>query len=98
MAPHALIDLHDVSGYNPSQRFLEELMVPPSSYRKSKPYLTGVSALSSKASPKATVIGTSEAPNESSFWRLSLEEISEIEDSIRYFQRTCEGCWWYATD
>ena len=88
MAPHALIDLHDVSGYSPSQCFIEKLVVPPSSYRKSKPYSIGSPALSSRKTPTGSAIRTSEAPNEAYLWRLSIEEISEIEDSVRYFQRT----------
>lgn len=89
MAPHALTDVHDVSGYTPSERHIDKLLMPAKLSGKSKTYLTGGSALSSKNLPKATTIGKSRAPQPAYFWRLSFEEVGEIEDAVGWFQRKC---------
>ncbi len=89
MAPHALTDLHDASGYTPSECHIDRYLTPARLGGKSKTYRTGASALSSRNLPKAPTIGKSRAPQAAYFWRLSLEEIGEIENSVKYFQRKC---------
>ena len=88
MAPHALIDLHDATGYTPSDYHMETLLVPAKRNSKSKAQPPVVSTLSSDLHFDISVDGKSCTPQARYFWRLSSEEISEIESSVRHFQRT----------
>ena len=87
MAPHALFDLHDASGYTPSEYNFSGLVARIRLYSKSKAYPGEASALSSKKVPKASLIGSPLTPQAQYFWHLSAEDTCEIEDSVIRFQR-----------
>ena len=93
MAPHALFDLHDTSGYTPSQYNINGLVARTKIYSKSKACLGGTLTLSSEKIPSACVIGNPLTPRSQYFWRLSAEDVCEIEDSVEYFQRKTLSDW-----
>ena len=80
MAPHALTDLHDISGYYPSP--IHQALSPTSTHHKSlKPSLP-------EPGPHAKTLLAirgfgSESPK--NVWTLSSNEISEVEKNVRTF-------------
>lgn len=83
MAPHALQDPHDSTGYTPA-------IV---NYAKLLPYVQVHSNIRSSASIR-TVLTSNAASDESTsrkntspyFWHLSREEISNVEAGVNHFQ------------
>lgn len=81
MAPHALIDLHDSSDYYPSETFdaLFQARAAQQCFTSSiTDYANPGKAFSTK---KLQILGRQD-PN---VWRLSSEEIEDVEEGMRYF-------------
>ncbi|CAF9928420.1 MAG: hypothetical protein ALECFALPRED_004054 [Alectoria fallacina] len=80
MAPHALTDLHDVSGYFPSTA--HKAWSQPPAYPKNPKAPLIEPVLNAKIALGNLGFG-SESPK--NVWNLSSDEISEIEKNVRYF-------------
>ena len=80
MAPHALTDLCDTSGYYPSTE--NETWSQTLNYHKSPKATLNKPALSAKT-PFGDLGFGSESPK--NVWNLSSDEIDEIEKNVRYF-------------
>lgn len=85
MAPHALTDLHDVSGYFPSTA--HKAWSQPPAYPKNPKAPLIEPVLNAKIALGNLGFG-SESPK--NVWNLSSDEISEIEKNVRYFLSMCK--------
>lgn len=86
MEKPAFVDVHDVSGYSPSEVDFVTQSQPSVRYRSLKAFVNRVSALSSHLSG-APVIGSALAPQYPYFWHLSSADIQVIEQGVTSFQR-----------
>lgn len=80
MAPHALTDLHDISGYYPST--IHQALSFASTHHKSLKTSLTAPILHAKT-PVANLGFGSELPK--NVWTLSSDEISEVEKNVRSF-------------
>ena len=82
MAPHALIDLHDTSGYYPLTT--HQVLPPSSAHCKSlKTSLVEPILHAKDLAPLGNLGFGSESPK--NVWTLSADEISEVEKNVRSF-------------
>jgi len=86
MDAHVMVNVHDDSGYSPSEVDFGTLSQPNVRYRNLKAIMNRLSALSSHLSD-ASVISSPLASRSPYFWRLSSVEIQVIGQSVRSFQR-----------
>ncbi len=87
MAPHALYDLNDISGYYPSTA--HKIWAQPLACRKSSKAFLPELEQSTKI-PIGNLGFGSESPK--NVWNLSSDEISEIEKNVRDFLSMRETC------
>ena len=86
MAPHALTDLNDTSGYYPST--VNKIWPQTPAYHKNlKAPPTKPASLRAKI-PFGNLAFGSEPPKNT--WNLTSDEISEIEEIVRYFLSMCK--------
>ena len=81
MAPHALFDLHDTSGYYPSTAHSCQTVHTPASYKSLKAPAPELAL--NPQTPLAYLGFGSESPG--NVWNLSSDEISEVEKNVRHF-------------
>lgn len=81
MAPHALIDSHDSSGYYPSIKSIAWLK-SAAAHQCLRPSITDAANLEKDVSLKRLQTLTRQAPY---VWHLSPEEIENVEESVRSF-------------
>ena len=86
MAPHANIDLSDSADHASKPNVLRRLLQPHGHYRKSKQDRDGPSALHSRSVGSAAKIDSGPTIRSPYLWRLSSEEIREIEEAVHCFE------------
>ena len=86
MAPHADIDFSDGTASAQKAITLRGLLQRHGHYRKSKYRGHGCSALHSKEAGNTAKIDDEPTVRSPYLWRLSSEEIGEVEEAVRFFQ------------
>lgn len=85
MAPHALTDHHDTSGYSPATVPFEKWLQDSKSSVRSKTLTPNMGSVILNSASDSSKTGD---PLSQYVWRLSLHEIKDIESSIEDFQCT----------
>lgn len=85
MAPHALTDYHDTSGYSPATVHFDSLLLDSKSHARVEIITPETEATILNSASNSSKTGNLQSPY---FWHLSSNEIREIESSVEYFQCT----------